>query len=47
MTRDAVVELLDRAMREHVQKRRAEEERLAAEREAYADELVDDKDTDS
>lgn len=48
MTRDAVTQLLDRAMRETVQKRLAEEGRLAAEREAYADELRgDDKDTDS
>jgi len=48
MTRDAVTQLLDRAMRETVQKRQAEEQRLAAEREAYADELhSDDKDTDS
>lgn len=48
MTRDAVTQLLDRAMRETVQKRQAEEQRLAAEREAYADELlVDDKDADS
>ena len=48
MTRDAVIGLLDRAMRETVQKRQAEEQRLAAEREAYADELHgDDKDTDS
>jgi hypothetical protein len=48
MTRDAVIGLLDRAMREAVQKRQAEERRLAAEREAYADELRgDDKDADS
>jgi hypothetical protein len=48
MTRDAVTGLLDTAMREAVQKRQAEEGRLAAEREAYADEiLADDKDTDS
>jgi hypothetical protein len=48
MTRDAVTQLLDRAMREAVQKRQAEEGRLAAEREAYADELVDeDKDAAS
>ena len=43
-----MTQLLDRAMRETVQKRQAEEGRLAAEREAYADELHgDDKDTDS
>ncbi len=43
MTRDAVTQLLDRAMREAVQKRQAEEQR-----EAYADELLtDDKDADS
>lgn len=48
MTRDAVIGLLDRAMREAVQKRQAEEQRTAAEREAYADELRgDDKDADS
>lgn len=48
MTRDAVICLLDTAMREAVQKRQAEERRLAAEREAYADEiLADDKDADS
>ncbi len=48
MTRDAVIGLLDTAMREAVQKRQAEEQRLAVEREAYADELhADDKDTDS
>lgn len=51
MTRDAVTQLLDRAMRETVQKRQEEERRLAAEREAYAcayaDELDDDKDADS
>jgi hypothetical protein len=47
MTRDAVIGLLDRAMREAVQKRQAEEGRLAAEREAYADELADDKDADT
>lgn len=48
MTRDAVIGLLDRAMREAVQKRQAEEGRLAAEREAYADELgTDDKDADT
>jgi hypothetical protein len=34
-------------MREAVQKRQAEEGRLAAEREAYADELADDKDADT
>lgn len=43
MTRDQVTALLDTAMREVVQGR--EERRLAAEREAYADELhADDKD---
>jgi len=47
MTRDAVARLLDRAMRETVQKRQAEEQCLAAEREAYADELADDKDADT
>lgn len=43
-----MIGLLDRAMRETVQKRRAEEQRAAAEREAYADKLgTDDKDADS
>jgi hypothetical protein len=46
MTRDAVIGLLDTAMREVVKQR--EEQRLVAEREAYADEiLADDKDADS
>ena len=48
MTRDAVTQLLDRAMRETVQKRQAEEQQSAAEREAYADELQTDvNDADS
>ncbi len=43
-----MIGLLDTAMREAVQKRQAEEGRLAAEQEAYADEiLTDDKDADS
>lgn len=43
-----MTQLLDRAMRETVQKRQAEEQRAAAEREAYADELrSDDKDADA
>ena len=42
-----MTQLLDRAMREAVQKRQAEEGRIAAEREAYADELcADATDTD-
>lgn len=46
VTRDEVTALLDTAMREAVKGR--EEQRLAAEREAYADELLaDDKDADS
>lgn len=46
VTRDEVTALLDTAMREVVKGR--EEQRLAAEREAYADELhADDKDADS
>jgi len=46
VTRDEVTALLDTAMREAVKQR--EERRLAAEREAYADEiLADDKDADS
>jgi hypothetical protein len=46
VTRDEVTALLDAAMREAVKQR--EERRLAAEREAYVDEiLTDDKDTDS
>jgi hypothetical protein len=46
VTRDQVTALLDTAMREAVQG--LEEARAAAEREAYADEiLADDKDADS
>jgi hypothetical protein len=46
VTRDEVTALLDTAMREAVKQR--EEQRLVAEREAYADELhADDKDADS
>ena len=43
MTRDEVIALLDRAMRERVDAARQRDE---AEREAYADELDDDKDAD-
>ena len=43
-----MTQLLDRAMRETVQKRQAEAQRAAAERDAYADELHgDDKDADT
>jgi hypothetical protein len=46
VTRDEVTALLDTAMREVV--KGPEEQRLVAEREAYADELhADDKDADS
>lgn len=44
MTREEVIALLDRAMRERVDAARKRDE---AEREAYADELCDDKDADS
>ena len=43
MTRDEVIALLDRAMRERVKDRRQQDE---AEQAAYADELCDDKDED-